>query len=160
MAGWTHPGSGAAQRVPTRDEPPPPKYLGLRGSRPLLGLEQARESPTVIATEGVFDVLALRRWGFPAVAILGTHVSHDVMDQLRTFKRVYLVLDQDDAGVEATLRLSRELGPIAVPVTLPEGSKDVAELAIREDGLGLFSAALLESAVVAERPVGAAGTAG
>ena len=49
-----------------QDEPPPPKYLGLRGSRPLLGLEQARESPTVIATEGVFDLLALRRWGFPS----------------------------------------------------------------------------------------------
>ena len=67
------------------------------------------------------------------------------------FQRVYLVLDQDDAGVEATLRLSRELGPTAVPVTLPEGTKDVAELAIRSEGRALFATALLESAGISER---------
>jgi len=54
---------------------------------------------------------------------------------------VYLVLDQDDAGIEATLRLADALGSTAVPVALPEGTKDIAELAPRADGQAVFAAA-------------------
>jgi len=63
-------------QVPQADENAaelPPKYLALRGSKPLLGWEQACGSATVIAVEGVFDLLTLRTWGFPAVALVGTH---------------------------------------------------------------------------------------
>jgi DNA primase len=126
-------------------EQAPPKYLALPGSKPLLGLEQARASPTVIATEGVFDLLTLRRWGYPCVALVGTHTRPDIVDQLRAFERVYLVLDQDDAGIQATLRLADALGTAAVPVALPEGTKDIAELAPRADGHAVFAAALLEA---------------
>ena len=130
---------------------PPPKYLALRGSKPVLGWEQARGSATVIAVEGVFDLLTLRTWGFPAVALVGTHTRPDILDQRRTFRRVYLVLDQDKAGLEATVKLVDALGPNTVPVALPEGVKDVAELAPRPDGQDLLAAALLE-AVGASRP--------
>jgi DNA primase len=123
----------------------PPKYLALRGSKPLLGAELARGSATVIVVEGVFDLLTLRRWGYPAVALVGTHTRPDVIDQLRAFQRLYLVLDQDDAGLEATLRLVDALGPSAVPVALPDGVKDVAELAPRADGQPVFASALLEA---------------
>lgn len=126
-------------------EPGRPKYLALPGSKPLLGLEQARGSPTVIATEGVFDLLTLRRWGYPCVALVGTHTRQDVVDRLRAFERVYLVMDQDDAGIEATLRLADMLGAAAVPVALPEGTKDIAELAPRPDGQAIFAAALLDA---------------
>jgi len=132
----------------------PPKYLALRGSKPLLGAELAQGSPTVIVVEGVFDLLTLRIWGYPAVALVGTHTRSDIVDQLRSFKRVYLVMDQDDAGLEATLKLIDSLGPSAVPVALPEGIKDVAELAPRADGKALFAGALLE-AVRARPPIDA-----
>ncbi len=123
----------------------PPKYLALPGSKPLLGAEQARGSATVIVVEGVFDLLTLRRWGYPAVALVGTHTRPDVIDQLRAFQRVYLVFDQDDAGLKATLRLADALGGQAIPVALPDGIKDVAELAPRKDGQAVFATALLES---------------
>jgi DNA primase len=131
-------------------EQPPPKYLALRGSKPLLGIEQARGSATVIVVEGVFDLLTLQGWGYPAVALVGTYARPDVVDQLRTFKRAYLVLDQDDAGLEATLKLLEALGTRAVPVALPEGIKDVAELAPRADGQALFAATLLEAVGVSQ----------
>ena len=121
------------------------KYLGLPGSKPLLGWEEARTSGAVCAVEGVFDLLTLRQWGYPAVALLGTGLRPDQVDQLRTFARVYLVLDNDDAGFEATLLLQEAIGPTAVPVALPDGVKDPAELARRADGEPLFAAALLES---------------
>jgi DNA primase len=77
------------------------------------------------------------------VALVGTHTRAEVIDQLRSFRRVYLVLDQDEAGIEATLKLLDAIGPGAIPVALPEGTKDVAELAPRPDGQAPFAAALL-----------------
>ena len=121
------------------------KYLGLPGSKPLLGWEEARTSTAVCAIEGAFDLLTLRQWGYPAVALLGTGLRPDQIDQLRTFARVYLVLDNDDAGFEAMLHLQEAIGPTAVPVALADGVKDPAELARRADGERLFAAALLES---------------
>jgi DNA primase len=133
------------ERGPDDGREAAPKYLALPGSKPLLGAEQARGSATVIVVEGVFDLLTLRAWGYPAVALVGTHTRPDIIDQLRAFQRVYLVFDQDDAGVEATLRLADALGGQAIPVALPDGVKDIAELAPRKDGQAVFATALLDS---------------
>ena len=122
-----------------------PKYLGLPGAKPLLGWDQARGSATVCVVEGVFDVLAVRQWGYPVVGLLGTNVRPDQVDQLRAFSRAYLVLDTDDAGFEATLALYDAIGPTAVPVALPDDVKDPAELASRPDGQAVFAEALLKA---------------
>jgi DNA primase len=122
-----------------------PKYLGLPGPKPLLGWDQARGSTTVCVVEGVFDVLTVRQWGYPVLGLLGTSVRPDQIDHLRAFARSYLVLDTDDAGVEATLTLQESIGPTAVAVALPEDVKDPAELASRPDGRAVFAAALLKA---------------
>ncbi len=88
-----------------------PKYLGLPSPKPLFGLEAMRGSPSVVVCEGLFDFLVLRTWGYPAVALMGTHASAAVLEQLRAFQRVYVALDQDDAGIEATRRLEQAIGP-------------------------------------------------
>lgn len=115
-----------------------PKYLGLPGTRRLLGWEVASSEQTVHVVEGVFDWLTLRQWNVPALALLGTHIRPAMVEALRRFEHVFLALDGDTAGREATQRLLDELGPIAMPVTLP-GVKDVAELAARPDGAAYFS---------------------
>jgi DNA primase len=122
-----------------------PVHLGLPGAKPLLGLDDARSSPTVIIVEGSFDQLTLSMWGYPVVATLGTHLRSDLVDTLRGFKRQYLVLDNDDAGLEATLRLLQELGSTAIPVALPDGIKDPSQLATLDNGRELFAAALLQA---------------
>jgi DNA primase len=122
-----------------------PVHLGLPGPKPLLGLDQARGSPTVVVTEGSFDYLTLTRWGYPAVATLGTHVRVDLVEELRRFSRQLLVLDNDDAGLEATLTLQQQLGATAIPVALPDGVKDPAQLATLSDGRERLAAALLEA---------------
>ena len=63
-----------------------PKYLGLSGKKPLLGWDQARGSASVCVVEGVFDLLAVRQWGYPVVGLLGTNVRPDQVDQLRAFR--------------------------------------------------------------------------
>jgi DNA primase len=122
-----------------------PVHLGLPGAKPLLGLGDVRSAPTVIVVEGSFDYLTLRMWGYPVVAALGTHLRPDLVERLRGFQRQYLVLDNDDAGLEATLTLLQELGSTAVPVALPDGIKDPSQLATRQDGRKQFAATLLEA---------------
>lgn len=130
-------------RILTEPDDRDPKYLGLPGTKPLLGWDQASGQPTVCLVEGVFDFLTLRMWGYPVLGLLGTDVRQDLLADLRLFRRVYLVLDNDDAGTEATYRLQAQIGPTAVGVALPDGVKDVAELAPRADGQTLFAGALL-----------------
>ena len=122
-----------------------PVHLGLPGAKPLLGLDDARSSPTVIVVEGSFDQLTLSMWGYPVVATLGTHLRSDLVEALRGFQRQYLVLDNDDAGLEATLTLLQELGSTAIPVALPDGIKDPSQLATLANGRELFAAALLQA---------------
>ena len=122
-----------------------PKYLGLPTPKPLFGSGTAHGSPSVVVCEGAFDYLVLRTWGYPAVALMGTHANASVLEQLRGFPRLYVALDQDDAGVEGMLRLANEIGPSVVPVALPDGIKDVGELGIQPDGHRLFAQALLEA---------------
>jgi DNA primase catalytic core len=120
-----------------------PKYLGLPGAKPLLGWEMALGSPMVILVEGVFDWLTLVQWGFPALALVGTCVRPEALRAVGArFERVYLALDADDAGREAAFTLAGALGPRAATVRLPDGVKDVAELAPRPDGRAVFADAL------------------
>ena len=110
-----------------------PKYLGLPGPKPLLGWEFAGAHSDVWIVEGVFDYLSLRSWGLPALALVGTHVRAETLAALGRFARVYLALDNDPAGREATSRLIDHLGERAVSVSLPD-VKDVNELALRPNG--------------------------
>ena len=133
-------------------EGPPgaPKYLGLAGEKPLLGREWAAAArwplgrtapPGVLVVEGPFDWLTLVQWGFPAVALVGTHVRRAVLGELGGFARLYLALDADDAGRAGAAALRGALGPRAVPVALP-GVKDVAELAPHPGGRAVLAGAL------------------
>lgn len=117
----------------------------MPGTKPLQGLDDARGSPTLVVVEGSFDYLTLKMWGYPVVATLGTHLRPDLIDALRVFERQYLALDNDDAGLEATLTLQQALGQTSVPVALPDGIKDPSQLAAKPDGREIFAAALLKS---------------
>jgi len=71
-----------------------PRYLSLPGRKPLLGWEAARQASWIILTEGVFDFLVLRQWGYPAVALTGTAIGPKLLRAMRSFQTVYLALGQ------------------------------------------------------------------
>lgn len=125
-----------------------PKYLGLPGTKPLLGWEPAKDALEVFLVEGVFDWLTLLMWGYPALALVGTHVRPEVVKALARFERVYLVLDTDEAGQAAARDLARALGYRGTVVTLA-GVKDVAELLPRKDGRLVFAQRLAPHGKVA-----------
>ena len=119
-----------------------PKYLGLPGRKPLFGWEAAKDSREVFVVEGVFDWLTLLKWGYPSVALVGTHARPEVVEMLTAFERVYLALDNDEAGQNAAETLAQAMGGRAVVVS-PPGVKDVAELATVPDGLRIFARSVL-----------------
>jgi len=75
-----------------------PKYLGLPRHKPLLGWDDVKDAQEVLLVEGVFDWLTLVSWGYPALALVGTHASPEVLKALGRFERVIVLLDGDEAG--------------------------------------------------------------
>lgn len=129
--------------TPSPDEP---KYLGLYGGKPLLGWEFAsRDFRGVCLVEGPFDMLTLRQWGVPSLALCGTGPSSESLRNLGRWERIYTVFDADAAGQEATARLIHTLGARIIPLRLPPDVKDPAELACRADGEDLFRAAIRDA---------------
>ena len=120
---------------PTRS----PRFQSLPGPKPVLGLGRLGPAPRwLVLTEGLFDWLALTRWGLPACAALGTQGMERVAPALRGCPRVLLAFDSDDAGREASQRIRDLLGRRAAIVTLPDGVGDVAELATHPHGRAVF----------------------
>jgi len=125
------------------DEQTRPKYLGLPGRKPLLGWESAnRDLRGVSVVEGPLDWLVLLQWGLPGLTLCGTRLHHDTLQLLGRWSRLYLVLDNDTAGREATDQLIEAYGHRVIPVKLPPGVKDPADLASLADGEAMFRAAL------------------
>jgi len=118
-----------------------PRYLNLRLPKPLLGLGLVR-SDEVVVTEGPFDWLTAVRWGLPAVALLGTHVSRQAAQALARFRRVYLALDADEAGQSAASQIAADLRGRGVIVDLPRGIHDLNDLGRLPDGREAFQRCL------------------
>jgi DNA primase len=127
-----------AATAPTGGRRPRPKYLSLRGERPVLGLERVVEQPSVYLVEGPFDWLAAVSWGLPAFAICGTHFPSDRLPALKSALAVYGVFDPDRAGRSAAERFAPQIGTRWRPIRLPNGL-DLAELAmLGEQGRDTF----------------------
>jgi DNA primase len=105
-----------------------PKYLSLRGQRPLLGLHGVQGRRVVYVCEGPFDWLAARAWDLAACCLCGTHTPPERLPALEAAVAVYGVLDPDKAGLSAVERLAPIIGDRWRPVHLPDGL-DLAALA-------------------------------
>jgi DNA primase len=117
-----------AEPTGTRSSKPRPKYLGLPGEKPLIGLEHVVGRRTAFLVEGPLDWLAAVAWGLPAFALCGTHFPTERMPALADAIAVYGLFDPDRAGRSAAERFAPLFGSRWRPVRLPN-SLDLAELA-------------------------------
>lgn len=115
------------------------KYIGLPGApKPLYGWESAQHAKTIFLVEGPFDWLTLVNWGYAARGLLGAHLKREHERELEHAPHLGLVLDNDAEGERAAQTLAELFGTRAFRVRLPEGIKDVNELAQRPNGRALF----------------------
>lgn len=63
---------------------------------------------TVILVEGIFDCLSLRSIGLPAIATMGSTVSKIKGEQLKYFRKVIAIPDDDEVGRASLDRYSRK----------------------------------------------------
>lgn len=120
------------------DDERQPKYRGLSLPKPILGYERVRGRHRVFVTEGTFDYLTGVAWGLPMCALLGTQVRAERLSFLQRARRVLIVFDNDVPGREAAANLARSLGARARVITLPEGIKDLSDLAAAPHGRATF----------------------
>ena len=117
---------------------PRPKYLGLSGEKPLMGLEHVQGRRAAFVVEGPFDLLAAIGWELPAFAICGTHFPAERLPALDKALAIYGVFDPDRAGQSAAERFAPLFGSRWRPVRLPN-SLDLAEVAaLGEAGREMF----------------------
>ncbi len=115
------------------------KYLGLPGvPKPLYGLEDAQKHKEVFIAEGAFDSLTLLQWGYAAVALLGSHLKKEWLDELSLVERLYIVTDSDEPGRASAQVLAENFGQRAVIIPPLSNAKDVNELAAQPDGREVF----------------------
>lgn len=126
------------------------KYLGARMPKPIQGFYEVRHSPVLFVVEGQFDWLTLRQWGYPAIAMSGTHSSR-VNDDLLAPKKLVIVPDYDESGVglDAANKLQKKFGENAVILDYTELRKpheklDISKLAESLGGEMLFKTIVSE----------------
>jgi DNA primase catalytic core len=127
------------------------RHLYLPGPRRgLFNRQGARGARELIFVEGVIDALALIGAGYKNTLALdgteGLRSEHLELLHREKVRTVYLALDGDDAGREATKRIAERLGKedvCTLVISLPDG-KDPAEL-VRECGAEAFAALLRQA---------------
>jgi len=87
---------------------------------------------TVLICESEIDAMSIHDMGFKNVVGLTTGAqsfASEWVEQLKRFKKIYLMLDNDEAGREGTQALIEKLGINRCYITtLPEGVKDPNEM--------------------------------
>ncbi|MCC6629391.1 MAG: toprim domain-containing protein [Chloroflexi bacterium] len=136
--------------LPGAADPAARRFDSLPGPRPLLGLGRLPpQRDRVVVVEGIFDLLLLDAWGWPAVALGGAGWTRAQAAALARFQQVWLLFDADEAGQRATAALAAALGQRATPVAVPAGAKDVGDLATLPDGRAHLAALLPPDLAVA-----------
>jgi DNA primase len=116
------------------------KYLGLPGApKPLYGSELIRGASDVFVCEGPMDWLTLVEWGYPAVALLGSHLKHELVSELASAERIFIVTDSDEPGRKSAFQLADMFGNRARIMPPLPNAKDVNELAMRPRGGEIFA---------------------
>jgi DNA primase len=91
-------------------------------------------------------LLTLQQWDVPGLALCGTGFSSTALQLLGQWQRLYAIFDADSAGQEATARVIDAFGSRVIPVQLPPGVKDPADLAPLVDGSALLQQAIRHAA--------------
>ena len=96
-----------------------PRYLNPEGvAVSLAGADALRQDRPVFVVEGVFDALAVRQAGFPAIALNSTSNAKQLAKAVQEFGKeqgtpeLILALDNDDTGKRTAMDLKEQLDEI------------------------------------------------
>lgn len=74
----------------------------------------------LILVEGQADAVTLGQWGLAAIALAGVSATDSLTPRLKQYERVYVALDNDQAGGKAVAKIAAQLGPTTPIVRWPK----------------------------------------
>lgn len=100
-----------------------------------------KKARTIIITEGEIDAMSIKQIGHDALSIpfgagKGQHWIDNEYDRLDRFDEIYVCMDNDEAGEQASLEIVERLGRHRCKVLKLEGYKDANEAL--QDGYDIF----------------------
>jgi 5S rRNA maturation endonuclease (ribonuclease M5) len=102
---------------------------GLPKSKTLFNLHRVKSSRYVYVVESSFDAIRLDQVGISAVATLGATVSIKQIELLRQyFNEIFVVADNDEAGMGMANRLIEKLGGRVSIIKLDKEYKDIGDM--------------------------------
>ncbi|MBI4283546.1 MAG: toprim domain-containing protein [Chloroflexi bacterium] len=122
-----------------------PKYLHIKGEKPLFVCTVRRGCKEMILVEGPLDAIALWQLGYSAAALLGTVMKAELKAQISGCDPRYICLDQDTSGQKGGRVLAQQLGPKARVVSLPDGVNDPCDFVEKGYGRDDFERLLADS---------------
>ena len=98
-----------------------PKFQAMPGGKPILGIGTTTPDEALVVTEGVFDYVTLKRWGFNAVALCGNGNIEKAIAELKRATPTALVFafDSDEKTllmmqqISHGIRMARQHDPTA-----------------------------------------------
>jgi len=111
--------------------------------------EAVKSHHTIILTESILDSYSLVELGFASIPLYGTNgltKAHLELFESSSIKEIILMLDNDDAGLQAMPEVLEKLRPLNIKVSsasLPEGVKDPNQFLV-EGGTKKELGAILE----------------
>ena len=95
-------------------------------------LKKNFEHRVIFITDGVFDAISLNYRGIPAIALLGSSFSQEILYFLSWYKTIYVCADNDVAGSNLVRKLSKAAANVYR--VSQSSTKDIEEL-LRRDGI-------------------------
>jgi DNA primase len=143
-----------ARILPWEDDGEAAKYLGPpEFAKPVLGIATLpRNDSPVALVEGFWNMITLRKWGVPSIAVSGANLSPDqTVTLLRLPRKIIPIRDMDEPnakgiipGLEALRAWQKAIPDIPDGITLPKKVddiqiKDVNDLDKHPDGQRIFA---------------------
>jgi len=101
---------------------PPRELVGERC--PYYNHLYSSDTDRLVLVEGQADAITFGEWNIPALAIVGMHISDELLASLRSHRRVLVALDNTREAMERNREVARKLGTLALIPRLPDGVKD------------------------------------
>lgn len=108
---------------------PPRELIGER--QPFYNHSYSPDADQVVLVEGQADAVTFAEWDIAAVAIAGMRVGDDLLNVLRTHRRVFVALDNTPETATQTRAICQALGTRAYLPRLPADIKDANEWLVK-----------------------------
>ncbi|MBE2267713.1 MAG: toprim domain-containing protein [Anaerolinea sp.] len=109
---------------------PPRDLIGER--QPYRNHVYRADADLIVLVEGQADAITFAEWNIPALALCGTYIDEALLENLRSFHRVFVALDNTDEARAKSRQIARALEHRAYLPQLPDGVKDANEWLARQ----------------------------